>query len=212
MQELVRHVGEVHRWARANVASPGPEPVAEAEIGSTMAGTPTDFPALVEWFRDGHAALVEALSTADPDGDCWHFLPAPSGTAFWARRQSHETAIHRVDAERASGEPTGFDASFAVDGLDELLLGFMARPGGRLSADPPRTLGVRASDTGDAWTVRIEQDRRVISREPGPSDCMVTGPASDLYLLMWNRCSIEGFDVAGDNAVAALWRSRATVS
>ena len=42
----------------------------------------------------------------------------------WARRQAHETAIHRYDAESASGDVNGFDLDFAVDGIDEILVGF----------------------------------------------------------------------------------------
>ena len=32
---------------------------------------------------------------------CFAFLPAPSPLAFWARRQAHETGIHRADVESA---------------------------------------------------------------------------------------------------------------
>lgn len=37
--------------------------------------------------------------------DCWTFLDAPSPLAFWARRQAHETAIHRADAQLAADGP-----------------------------------------------------------------------------------------------------------
>jgi hypothetical protein len=48
---------------------------------------------------------------------------------MWARRQAHEAAVHRVDAQRAAGaaRPGGVDAGFAADGLDELLLGLFGR-------------------------------------------------------------------------------------
>ena len=52
------------------------------------------------------------------------FLPAPSPLAMWARRQAHETSIHRCYAESATGATTGFDPTFAADGIDELLYGF----------------------------------------------------------------------------------------
>src|SRR5260370_27003394 len=57
---------------------------------------------LLDWFRDGHASLVRALAAADPDLKCWTFMAAPSPLVFWARRQSHETAIHRVDTQQAA--------------------------------------------------------------------------------------------------------------
>ena len=51
-------------------------------------------------------------------------------------------------------------AQLAGDGIDELLRGFLSRPRGRLVADPPVALAVRASDTGQSWTIRIEPERR----------------------------------------------------
>jgi len=48
------------------------------------------------------AAGSAALSAAPPDLRCWTFLPAPSPLAMWARRQAHETTVHRVDAELAA--------------------------------------------------------------------------------------------------------------
>src|SRR5258706_12045265 len=95
VRDLVRHTGGVHRWAAAHVAGARVEPIA------TMEEVVGDWPAdeeLVTWFRDGHTALVETLLAADPTLDCYTFLPAPSPVAFWARRQAHETAIHRADA------------------------------------------------------------------------------------------------------------------
>ena len=53
--------------------------------------------------RQGCAALADALAAAPADLECWTFLRAPSPLAMWARRQAHETAIHRVDAELAAG-------------------------------------------------------------------------------------------------------------
>ncbi|MGC0381054.1 uncharacterized protein (TIGR03083 family) [Streptomyces sp. SAI-129] len=98
----------------------GPRP---ADALTDLDGTP-----LLTWFREGHGRLVDTLAGAAPDVRCWHFLPAPSPLAFWARRQAHETAVHRIDAESArGGEPTGVGVDFAVDGVDELLCAFHAR-------------------------------------------------------------------------------------
>jgi uncharacterized protein (TIGR03083 family) len=211
VRDLVLHVGEVHRWAAATVNAPEGTRVGEEELASAMVQAPTDFNDLVSWFRDGHRALVETLTAADPHADSWHFLPAPSGTAFWARRQAHETAIHRIDAERAVGHPHGFDAAFAVDGLDELLLGFTARRGGRLRSDEPCTLVVQATDTGDAWTVRIGPDGRLVTRATGNGDCVVKGPAEDLYVILWNRRPVDGVAIEGDRSLLDLWRTTSTV-
>jgi len=97
VRDLLKHTGYVHRWATGFVAEGLTRPggASEEEI---LGQGPADAE-LPGWFREGHAALVRALGAADPGLHCWAFLPAPSPLAFWARRQAHETAIHRVDAE-----------------------------------------------------------------------------------------------------------------
>ncbi|WP_128092394.1 maleylpyruvate isomerase family mycothiol-dependent enzyme, partial [Streptomyces resistomycificus] len=144
----IRDTGMVHRWATAFVAA-----------GHTSyhpdGGLPDlDGTELLAWFREGHARLVDTLRSAAPDIECWHFLPAPSALAFWARRQAHETTVHRVDAQSArGGAPTEIAAGFAVDGIEELLLGFHARDKSGVRTDAPRVLRVRATDTdGAVWT------------------------------------------------------------
>ena len=102
VRDLLKHTGYVHRWATGFVADGLGRPSDGASEAEILSQGPGDAE-LPGWFRDGHAALVRALSEAPPDLDCWAFLAAPSPLAFWARRQAHETAIHRVDAEQAAG-------------------------------------------------------------------------------------------------------------
>ncbi|MCH7670054.1 MAG: maleylpyruvate isomerase family mycothiol-dependent enzyme [Acidobacteria bacterium] len=82
---------------------------------------------LINWYLDTNANLVDALESAPPDVESFTFLPAPSPLAMWARRQAHETAIHRFDAENAAGIASEFDPTFAIDGIDELLAAFAPR-------------------------------------------------------------------------------------
>ncbi|MFJ5533713.1 maleylpyruvate isomerase family mycothiol-dependent enzyme [Streptomyces sp. NPDC093261] len=207
VRDLLRHTGMVHRWAAAFVAE-----------GHTAyhpdGGLPDlDGAALLTWFREGHRLLVDTLSGAAPDVRCWHFLPAPSPLVFWARRQAHETAVHRFDAESArGGRPAALGTDFALDGIDELLRGFHARAGSRVRSEEPRVLRVRATDAGDAvWSVRLSEGPPVAVREEtGDADCEVSGPAERLYLSLWNRLPFP--DVTGDASVAALWRERSAVT
>lgn len=209
VRDLVGHLGGVHRWAASFVLTDNPRPSSDEDKAAFAAPGDDD---LLEWFRAGHAALVNALAEADPALTCWAFLPAPSPLAFWARRQAHETAIHRIDAEGAAGPVTEVAPEIATDGIDELLAGFFARPRGRLVADPPVTLAVRTTDTDAAWAIRIEADRRVVTPGSREGDCVVAGPAGDLYLLLWNRRDSAGLDVKGDPAVLDLWRAKAQIS
>ena len=210
VRDLLGHQGGVHRWATSYVADADTSAPAK---GFTLAEPPGDGE-IVGWFRDGCSSLVAALREARDDMTCWTFLPAPFPRAFWARRQAHETAIHRVDAESAAGTQVGFDPAFAVDGIDELILGFYARPRGRLLADPAITLGIDATDGGAdaAWTITVGPQSRETTRGKAHGDCVLSGPASDLYQLMWNRRGTDGLDVSGDESVLDVWRTKAAVT
>jgi uncharacterized protein (TIGR03083 family) len=219
VRDLLRHTGYVHRWAARFVAEglAGPVPTAtEAEI---IAADPPD-PELIGWFREGHGRLVTALTEADPALTCWSFLPAPSPRAFWARRQAHETAIHRVDAELAtSAGVTPVSAAFATDGVDELIMGFFGRDQRKLS-DAQRdgrrqTVHVRATDTGAEWLISLTEDGTLAASverggesENGSPHVELAGPAAGLYLLLWNRAdpATAGVAVSGDPRVLDSWR------
>lgn len=206
VKDLLRHTGYIHRWAARHLTE-RPERVIdgppEAEI---LAGGAADAE-LAGWFRAGHAALVAALSTADPGLSCATFMDAPSPLAFWARRQAHETAIHRADACGASGKPAEFDPGFACDGIDELIMGFGARR--KYQAGGERVLHVHAD--GNDWTVE-PRDGRLVPRHgvAARADCTVSGPASGIYLFLWNRGD-AGVTVAGDPEVLAGWRAAVRV-
>ncbi len=119
---------------------------------------------LVDWYGDLHRRLADALAAAPADLECWTFLPAPSPLEFWARRQAHETTVHRVDAEAAlGGDPSPVEADFAADGVDEALLRFQVRERGR--ADRPCTLRLRADDVpGADWLLHLSPEPPWVER------------------------------------------------
>ncbi len=147
-------------------------------------------------------ALVQTLRDAPGDLACFTFLPAPSPLAFWARRQAHETAIHRGDAQAACRAAGSFDPALALDGIDEILTGFAARP----RALAPGTL--RIEPAGDApWLATLGPRGVTASRAQGqdtPADVTVRGSAADIYLWLWNRPA--AVTVTGEAAVADRWQ------
>jgi hypothetical protein len=110
--------------------------------------------------------------------------------------------MHAVDALAASlGRPPGpdevwIDPELAVDGIDELLGGFLTRPRSQLRCDEDALLVVRPDDLGEWWEVAMGPRPAVSSRcsagEPGDdpqdeADWELTGGAVELYLRLWNR-------------------------
>ena len=206
MRDLVLHVGGVHRWATGYVGDRRTE-MWDVDLDDIVDTWPADRD-LIDWFREGHGRLGHTLASAPPDLDCFTFLAAPSPLAMWARRQAHETAMHRVDAESAGSTITEFHPAFAADGVDELLSCFVTRPRPRRApkVSSPRSIHVHATDTGDDWHLQIGLEAIVTSRRGGPADCTITATAGDLYLLLWNRRSDAGISVDGDRDLLALWR------
>ncbi|MDT4939515.1 MAG: hypothetical protein QOG80_3186, partial [Pseudonocardiales bacterium] len=209
VRNLLGHLGGVHRWAATHVRE-GKAAVADG-TQPALEKPPDD--GLVDWFVEGHRALVATLRAAPASIDAWTFLPAPSPLAFWARRQAHETAIHRADAESALGRAATYDAEFALDGLAELITGFWGRKSKRLVADPARSLLIVPTDAELRWHIAILPDARLITAAPPfpQADCTVSATASELYLLMWNRLPENVGALTGDEAVLRLWRERARI-
>jgi uncharacterized protein (TIGR03083 family) len=204
VRDLIRHTGAVHRWASGFVADGRTEP-SPGGLEEVVGSWPAD-DELVGWLAQGCTDLVTALAAAPDDLQCWTFLAAPSPRAMWARRQAHETAVHRVDAQLAAGAPiTACTPAFAADGIDELLVLFVPRRTSKLRADPPASLAVRCTDVDASWLLHMDPDgvtamRTTSGGDPGPA-CAVSGTAGDLYLALWNRAGAQDLTVEGDRAV-----------
>ena len=213
--QLLEHAGGVQRWATAIVAGarqrfPSPEEQA------ALFAPPADD--MVRWFLAGAARLAAVLRAAPADLQAVVFLPNATGARhFWARRQAHEVTIHRVDAlsARLGRLPSTAEAdirtSVALDGIDELITGFVPRRSSRLRTDEPFSVVIRPNDADAAWTVRVSDQPPVVERGADPeAHSVLTGSAAALYMGLWNR----GDDVAENGTVDALghWRQQVRVS
>jgi uncharacterized protein (TIGR03083 family) len=221
VKDLLRHTGYIHRWAARHITE-CPDQILDGPAEEEILRGGADDTGLLAWFRDGHAALVQTLATADPAVECATFIAAPSPLAFWARRQAHETAIHRADAESASGVTPEYEPGFAADGIDELIMGFGRRrkyqPG--TASDGGGRLCVLAADTGDAWCVEAHEGRLQPRRDSdletdgaASAGCTASGPASGLYLYLWNRADADraGVTVTGDPGLLSAWQASVRV-
>lgn len=202
VRDLVRHQAGVHAWARTIVGN-RLQKSPDRDMEQLVGGWPVDNE-LLWWFQAGYQSLADVLEQAPEQLQCWTFLEASSPLIHWARRQAHETAIHKVDAELAARQlPEVFQSAFAADGIDELLTAFITRRGRGPTADRPTSFAVQCTDSGDAWTVYYDQDRAVTERLADPdADALVRGSASDLYLWLWHRLPQEQAELVGSPSVA----------
>jgi uncharacterized protein (TIGR03083 family) len=201
VRSLIVHTGGAHRWATTIVREASDDEVGAAY--SRVGAGPIDGE-LAAWLREGLADLVAALRAAPEDLDVFTFLPAHSARHFWARRQAHETAVHRADLESVSEAVTPFPVDFAQDGIAEMLHGFAARRRNAITA--PGTVSLRPTDDGDAWRMTFGGETIIADRAASDTsaDAMVTGSSSDLYLWLWNRPAAQ-VKIAGKEELARLW-------
>lgn len=192
--DLVAHQGMVHRWATAAVRL-DPEGMGNAASRETEGRTSAD---PIGWLEAGAADLIQALGQAPDDLDTLVFLKeAPRAKAFWARRQCHETTVHALDALGAvRGRPltcadAWFDDDLALDGIDELLIGFWQRGKFAIRSAIPYAVLVRPDTSPVAWVVTISdgpvRSRRIDPEEQVAVDLTLSGTPVDLYLALWNR-------------------------
>jgi uncharacterized protein (TIGR03083 family) len=205
VRHLVRHVARVHHWAnRALVTDPAGE-------SPEMEQPPEPWEELLAWWDTEYGLLVERLRSLEPEAAVWVFpTHIARVAAFWARRQAHETAIHRLDAEYALAEvPTLiFSPEFAADGINEALNIGVYRRWLRDKADVKGTVLFHAADAGRAWLVRLTPGSPL---EIGPaepaldSDATVAGTADAVYRAVWKRPSTAV--LGGDRALIDGLRS-----
>jgi uncharacterized protein (TIGR03083 family) len=193
---LLRHIGDVHRWAAAIVRER-----VQSRLRRDHQG-PFGRDALLAWYREGYCGLVDALEGTTPEESFWFWGPGPNALAFWARRQANETAVHRCDAESARGPITPLGTADAVDGLDEWLC--LAALRASAPRGQGRVLRLVARDAGASWLVSLGEHVEVLGDGAG-SDCELQGTASDLFLWSMNRRGLEGITVSGDADLVRVW-------
>lgn len=208
---LLSHQGMVHRWAAANLRGDSDHRTEDSETAAAAA------PSLLDWFDEGAQALLETLSKAPADLEAMVFLPnAPPPRLFWARRQAHETTIHAVDAQAAvlqrlpRPDETMINEDLAVDGIDELLRGFLPRGGSKLRSETPYVIEIRAIDADQRWQIAVsDQPPLGVRGTIRPPDAVISGTAIELYLGLWNRT--EDLMAEGRDDVVQQWRSQVRV-
>lgn len=181
--DLVVHLGNTHAWA-ATIVETGRSAVEQND--EPAHARPRTVSA---WYAAKAEDLYRVLQASDPTASCWNFTGRDLTPRFWARRQTHETLVHLVDLDQASGRTTDVADRLCTDGIAEVLSVMVPRMyqrGRRVELSAP--LSIRTTDVPAAWTLLPHGDRPPAIR-PGvdPDADLLEGTASALFRLLWRR-------------------------
>ncbi|MGY6023381.1 maleylpyruvate isomerase family mycothiol-dependent enzyme [Streptomyces spinosirectus] len=209
---LLRHVGGDHRWAEEIVRKRAAEPVPGDPVDDPSFYAHLDGDALVDWLGEGAVELSTTLRAAGPGTRVWTPAHERSTALFWARRMTHETAVHRADAALATGARFTLDADLALDAVEEWLdfstvpEAYEPDPGTPALLGAGRTLRFEAPGTG-RWLVDLTAGRPTWHTGPGEAAVTVRGPVTDLLLFLYRRPA-PGVETHGDKRLLQLWLKR----
>ncbi len=196
VRDLVAHTGMAHRWAAGHLTG------SLLDDPESLEAAAREEPDLLGWFDAGATALLQAIVDAPDDLAAFVFLKnAPAPRVFWTRRQCHETTIHAVDALAARldrpprRDEVWVSEALALDGIDELLTGFVPRRSQGIHPERETVVEVRPDGRPTAWRLVMGPDHPVEvtvldGASPaayGPVDRVLAGHPVDLYLRLWNR-------------------------
>jgi uncharacterized protein (TIGR03083 family) len=155
--DLVRHLGAVYRRTRSRIGSGDPERHWGPVIIPDDAPGPT-VPGVVSWFAAELAELDASLDAVDPDAPAWNWAPQAKKALFWHRRCAHETAIHRWDAQLATGLPEPLEGKLAGDTVTEALDTFLPAGRRRAHSGAAGLAHLVAHDLAQHWYLRLRAD------------------------------------------------------
>lgn len=222
LAQLAEHVGRGHRWAAAIVERRATEPLPQDRTGGDPPPPDRGQDELAAWLVTGAVRLSTAAHDAGPAATVWTWAPEQT-VGFWLRRITHDTVIHRLDAELAIGATPELAigatpelaSDLAADGVSDLLscIATLSKAG---HPDPVfadlrgtgQTLHLHATDAGlgAAGEWFIERTPGGVRWEHGhrKGDVAARGRAADLLLVL-NRRATSGVDVVGDEDIFAHW-------
>jgi len=200
--DLVHHLGSVYRFTEAHVVR-GVTTRAERPLVAFVEEPRAED--LAGWWREQYEKIMSTLEMLDPDMPAWNWAPQAKTVAFWQRRTAQETALHRWDAQMATGHAEPIEERLAADGVAEVLDTWL--PAGRRTGptDVVGLVALEATDVGHTWRVRLRGegmallDTETIFDDNAPdARAVATGTASDLLLALHGRVGLDVLEINGD--------------
>ncbi|WP_300612784.1 maleylpyruvate isomerase family mycothiol-dependent enzyme [Trebonia sp.] len=186
VHSLAAHIGRALRLFQGIISTDGPADGAGYQSVQVPAGEE-----IADWVAAGLDPLLTLLSAVPPDKP----VPFPHQAGerpagLIAPLLAVEVGVHRWDVESVLGEHVPIPADLAVQEVESVFANFVPRLAGSGVADIGGTVWLRTTDTGAAWSARVDDGRLVTERAPdGPCDTAVVaaGAAQDIALLVWKR-------------------------
>ncbi|GAA2276135.1 maleylpyruvate isomerase family mycothiol-dependent enzyme [Glycomyces scopariae] len=210
--DLVDHVGSVQRMVTMLVDDRMSEP---SDAFARYVPAPSDSTLWRDWLNEGAAEAQRAFRSVSDDTPVWDPSGAAAGVPFWSRRLFGEICVHGADGAAALGTDYRLRPDYAAEAIEDWLDTLTSegywenRPD---FADGMRgdgqTLHFHADDADGEWLARREQDRVALERTHGEADLTMSGPASDLLLVISRRrplAAAPSLEIAGDRALLDRW-------
>ncbi|MEI7033714.1 maleylpyruvate isomerase family mycothiol-dependent enzyme [Streptomyces pratensis] len=217
LRELAVHVGGAHRWVGEIVRTRATDDVPEDKAPGFQGPDGDEAAALDAWLATGAADAVAALREAGPDAEVWTWA-WERRTAFWARRMTHETVVHRADAALTAGVPFTVDPDVAADTIDEWLriVSFAQENGDPEAAElrgGGRSLHLHATDApGAEWLIEFGEDRFTWRHAHEKATVALRGTLTDVLLVFNRRLepTSQRVEVLGDAELLDFWLDRSS--
>jgi len=147
----------------------------------------------LEFMGWGFEAITKALDINRPERPTWSWHHSDFSVDFWFRRMAHETVIHRIDAELATGSVTPIDESLALDGVDEVL-DFLPLTGSWPEV-PNIDFGIvsifaSTKNGSKVWDLNFTNEAATVSavaESNGAARLVISGDAEAMDLYLWGR-------------------------
>lgn len=154
-----------------------------------------------------YGELTAEFAARKPDEPALTWYEPVQTVGWWIRRMAQETVIHRVDAELAAGvEPLPVPADLAADGIDEVLVCFLAyQPPGEADLDELLAAcdgdTVRIDTESGSWLVQLGPDVVTVARGSADADAVIRGSEDAVLRWLWRRVGNPAVELDGNRAV-----------
>ncbi|MEV0320579.1 maleylpyruvate isomerase family mycothiol-dependent enzyme [Streptomyces sp. NPDC050658] len=221
LADLARHVGGAVRWAERLVATRATEDIPEEQVSGIRGPEGDDAAALDAWLAETAELAAKTLGGVPADTAVWSWSDRQDA-GFWARRMTHEVAVHRADAAIAAGVPYEVAPEVAADAIDEWLeiVRFVQRSDPSDSAAElrggGRSIHLHATDAAAElnaeWLIEFGEDGFDWRRGHEKATVALRGPLTEVLLAFYRRRSPDdgGVEVLGERELLDFWLERAS--